>query len=192
MGIAPKMIRKITLVTAIAGVLAGGAALSAPVTYNIDPGHTYPSFETDHMGFSMWRGKFNKSAGKIVYDKEAKAGTVEVTIDIKSVDSGHDTLNEHLAGERYFDSAKFPTATYKGKLAKFEGDKPTEVQGELTMKGVTKPLNLKINMFTCKPHPMTKKEVCGADASATFNRQDFGVSGGETKLQIAVEAAKAE
>jgi polyisoprenoid-binding protein YceI len=174
--------------TAMAATLAG-TAVAAPETYTIDPSHTFPSFETDHMGLSLWRGKFNKSS-TIVYDEEGKAGTVDVTIDIASVDSGQDTLNEHLAGPRYFDTTKFPTATFKGKLAKFVDGKPTEVDGQFTLKGVTKPLTLKINTFACKPHPFTRKPTCGADASAVFNREDFGVSGGETKLLISVEASK--
>jgi len=180
------------MLAAAAGLLAGGSALAAPVTYNFDPDHTYPSFETDHMGFSIWRGKFNKTSGTFVYDKEAKSGTVEVKVDIASVDTGHDTLNGHLQSSRYLDAEKFPTATFKGKLANFKGDMPTEVQGELTLHGVTKPLTLKLNQFVCKPHPMRKKDACGADASAVFNRQDFGINGGETKLLISVEAIRAD
>jgi polyisoprenoid-binding protein YceI len=178
--------------TAIATTL-GGTALAAPETFTIDPSHTFPSFETNHMGLSTWRGKFNKTSGSVVYDQEGKAGTVDITIDTTSVDTGQDTLNEHLAGEHYLDTAKFPTATYKGKLSKFVGDKPTEVEGQFTLKGVTKPLTLKINSFNCKPHPMTKKYTCGADVSASFNREDFGVAGmgaGETKLLISVEGSK--
>ena len=184
-----KTIRNASLLAAL-GAFVGGAALAEPATYTIDPGHTYPSFSTDHMGFSVWRGKFNKTMGTFTYDKEAKSGMVEVTVDTTSVDTGNDTLNEHLQGSRFLDTAKFPTAMFKGKLAKFMGDQPTEVEGELTLHGVTKPLTLKLNKFVCRPHPMTKKEVCGADASASFNRQDFGINGGETDLQISVEAGK--
>ena len=97
-----------------------------------------------------------------------------------------------------FDVAKFPTATFTGKLAAFKGDAPTEVQGTLTMHGVSKPVTLKINSFLCKPNPMSKKEVCGADASAQINREDFGVSYGKSfgfkmdvKLLISIEAIKA-
>jgi polyisoprenoid-binding protein YceI len=189
-------IRKVVnQVVALASVsLVGmGSALAAPDTFTVDSSHTFPSFEADHMGLSVWRGKFNKTTGTIVYDKEGKAGTVDITIDTTSVDSGHDTLNEHLAGKGLLDSGSFPTATYKGKLAKFSGENPTEVEGQFTLKGVTKPLTLKINKFTCKPHPMTKKHTCGADVSASFNREDFGVQGmgnGETKLFISVEAGK--
>jgi polyisoprenoid-binding protein YceI len=188
----------VALATAVS--LATGAALAAPVTYNVDPGHTYPSFEADHMGgLSKLRGKFNSSSGKIVLDKEGKTGTVEINVDTSSLDFGHDKLNDHAKGADMFDVAKFPTATYKGKITKFDGAAPKEVQGELTLKGVTKPVTLTIGSFLCKMHPMQKKEVCGADASGTFNRADFGIDYGKNfgfdmnvKLAIEVEALKAE
>jgi len=186
----------------LASLLAAscGAAVAAPVTYNLDPAHTYPSFEADHMGgLSVWRGKFTKSSGTVVLDREAKTGTVEVNIDAASIDFGQAKMNEHAKSEELFDVAKFPTAVFKGKLAKFSGDAPTEVQGELTLHGVTKPVTLHIDQFLCKPHPMLKREVCGADASATINRKDFGVAYGEAygfkmdvKLKIQVEGLKAE
>jgi len=185
---------------ATAASLAAGAALAAPATYNIDPGHTYPSFEADHMGgLSKLRGKFNSSSGKIVLDKEGKTGTVEINVDTSSLDFGHDKLNDHAKGADMFDVAKFPTATYKGTISKFDGAAPKEVQGELTLKGVTKPVTLTVGSFLCKMHPMQKKEVCGADASGTFNRADFGIDYGKNfgfdmnvKLAIEVEALKAE
>jgi polyisoprenoid-binding protein YceI len=190
---------KVTLLAAVA-LVAAGSALATPVTYKVDPAHTYPSFEADHMGgLSVWRGKFDATSGTIVLDKEAKAGTVEITVDAGSIDFGHAKLNEHAKSGEIFDVAKFPTATYKGKFAKFEGDKPKEVVGELTLHGVTKPVTLTINQFLCKPSPMTKKEVCGADASATINRKDFGVDYGASygfnmnvKLLIQIEAGRTD
>jgi polyisoprenoid-binding protein YceI len=178
--------------------LMTGSAIAAPVTYNVDPAHTYPSFEADHMGgLSVWRGKFDKSAGTVVLDKEKGAGTVDITIDAASIDFGHAKLNEHAKSPEIFDVAKFPTATYKGTFTKFKDGVPTEVEGQFTLHGVTKPLTLTINQFKCMISPMTKKEVCGADASATFNRSDYGVSFGdkygfkqEVKLQIQVEAGR--
>jgi len=180
-------------------LLVAGPVLAAPVTYEVDPAHTYPSFEADHMGgLSKWRGKFNKTTGTIVLDKEAKTGTVDLKIDTTSIDFGHDKMNDHAKSKDIFDVATYPTATYKGKLTDFNANGPTAVDGELTLHGVTKPVKLVINEFLCKQNPMTKKEVCGADATATFNRKDFGVSFGEqygfkqeVKLQIQVEAGKA-
>jgi polyisoprenoid-binding protein YceI len=183
------------LLSVACGALAGAAA-AAPVSYEIDPQHTYPSFEADHMGgMSVWRGKVNSSSGKIVLDKQAGTGTVDVTMDMKTIDFGIDALNNHAQTADIFDTAKYPTATYTGKLAKFQNGAPTEVDGTLTLHGVSKPVTLKINSFMCKDHPMKKKEFCGADASATINRDDFGVDFGKqmgfkmaVTLRIQIEA----
>ena len=188
---------KIALSAAVLTVFAG-SALATPTTYQVDPGHTYPSFAADHMGGqSVWRGKFEKSAGTIVLDKDKGTGTVDITVDTSSIDFGHEKLNEHAKGPDMFDVTKYPTATYKGKLVSFKNGAPTQVQGEFTLHGVTKPLTLTINQFLCKPNPMTKKEVCGADASATFNRKDYGLGFGDAygfkmdvQLAIQVEAVR--
>ena len=190
---------KIRLLAYAAACLTATAAMAAPVTYVFDPAHTYPSFEADHLGgLSVWRGKFRKSSGKVVYDKEAKSGTVSVLIDVGSIDYGFDKMDEHARSADIFDVAKFPTATFEGKLAEFKDGAPTEVQGALTLHGVTKPVTLKVNSFLCKQNPMSKKDLCGADASATINRADFGVNYGEAygfkqtvTLQIQVEGVRA-
>lgn len=184
--------------TLLSTLLVAGATLAAPVKYTIDSNHTYPSFTADHLGgVSSWRGKFNRSSGTVVLDREAQSGSIDVTVDATSIDFGHDKMNEHAKSPDMFDVAKFPTATYTGKLTKFVAGAPTEVEGALTLHGVTKPVTLKIDSFTCKPHPMTKKEVCGANASARINRKDFGVSYGEqlgfhmdVALNIQVEAVR--
>ena len=179
-------------------LVAAGAAMSANAadTYSIDPSHTYPSFEADHMGVSIWRGKFDKTSGTVTMDRAAKTGTVDITIDAASIDFGHAKMNEHAKSAEIFDVATYPTAQYKGNI-KFNGDKPATVEGELTLHGVTKPVTLTLNKFNCIQHPMLKREVCGGDASATFNRADFGIDYGakygfsmETKLAIQVEAVK--
>lgn len=190
---------KIALPLAVAS-LAAGAALAAPVTYQLDPAHTYPSFEADHFGgLSVWRGKFDSSSGTVVLDREAGTGTVEVKVDAASIDFGQAKLNEHVKSAEMLDVQRFPTATYRGMLTNFKNGAPTEVHGELTLHGVTKPLNLTINSFTCKMTPMSKKERCGADASGTFNRADFGVGYGDkygfnmkVKLAIQVEGTPPE
>jgi polyisoprenoid-binding protein YceI len=178
--------------------LAVGAVVAAPVTYNIDPAHTYPSFETDHFnGMSVWRGKFTRSSGTIVMDQQAGSGTVDITIDTSSIDLGNAKLDEHTKTADMLDVAKYPTATYKGKLANFKNGQPTEIEGELTLHGVTKPLTLKIDSFKCMTYPQDKKEHCGADAVGSFNRADYGISYGDKygfkmdmKLAIQVEAVR--
>lgn len=178
------------------------ASLSFPAfadvaTYKLDSSHTYPSFEADHFGgLSVWRGKFDKSQGAVTLDRAAKTGTVNVTTDIASVSTGNTKLDEHLQSAEFFNAAKYPEATYTGTI-KFDGDKPAEIVGNLTLHGVTKPLTLKIDSFKCIQHPMLKREVCGVDAAGEFDRADFGVDYGKsygfktaTKLEISAEGIK--
>lgn len=183
-----------------ASMLAAGALSAAPVDYTIDPSHTFPSFEADHFGgLSVWRGKFNKSSGKVVLDKAAGTGTVDITIETDSIDFGLDAMNAEARGDKFFDTARFPTARYQGKLAGFANGAPTRVDGELTLHGVTRPVTLKLNSFKCVPHPMFKRELCGSDAIATLQRDEFGISAGKdygfsmaVTLRIQVEAVVAE
>ncbi len=167
--------------------------------FTIDPTHTFPSFEADHFGVSVWRGKMNRSSGTVTLDRVAHSGTVNITVDLTSIDFGLDALNTWAVGTEFFDTAKFPKATYVGKLTKFNDDAPTQVDGQLTLHGVTRPVTLKINAFACKPHPMLKREWCGADALATFQRDQFGLGSGkdygfkmDVTLRIQVEAVKDE
>jgi len=180
------------------------AVLAAPATYQIDPNHTHPLFEVDHFdGLSIWRGLFKKSSGTITLDRERGNGTVDVVIEVSSVELGQDKLNELLVAEKIgdwngLDVAHFPNAEYKGTLADFVRGAPTRVNGELTLHGVTRPVTLRIDSFKCMPnHPIVRREVCGADAYGTFNRADFGVNIGvqygfrqEVALRIQVEASK--
>ncbi len=189
--------------TLIAAALAASSIGSlAPAfaadTYQLDPNHTYPSFAADHFGgLSVWRGKFTNTKGTVTLDRQAKTGTVDVTIDPASIDTGNTTLNGHLQKSEFFDVSKYPSATYKGTQIKFDGDKPAEVIGTLTLHGVTKPVNLKIDSFKCMQHPVLKREVCGVEASADFNRDEFGLDFGktygfsmDTKLRIQAEGVK--
>lgn len=182
--------------------LLSASAVAEPVTYKILSYHTYPSFEADHgNGLSIWRGKFNITTGSIVLDRSAHAGTVELTVDMNSVNFGYAKMDEHARSADILDTAKYPTAVYKGKLTAFDSeDKPSKVEGELTLHGVTRPLTLTINRFMCKIHPILKKEECGADASATIDRTDYGIDYGVkewnmqtwVRLSIQVEGLKAD
>ena len=165
--------------------------------YTIDPMHTYPSFEADHMGISVWRGKLDKTSGGVNLDKAAGTGDVDVVIDLSSIDFGLDALNTWAKGKDFFDVANHPTATYKGKLVDFVDGAPTRVVGTLNLHGVSRPVDLKIDLFKCIPHPIFKRELCGADASGTFDRSQFGLSAGkdygfkmDVPLRIQVEALK--
>lgn len=175
-------------------------AFATATTYNIDPKHTYPSFAADHFGgVSIWRGKFKKSSGTIIIDPQAHTGNVVVEVDPASVDIGNDALDKNLRSKEFFDVEKYPVVTYRGRHINFQGDRPVEVEGELTMHGVTRPLNLKIESFKCFMNPLIKREVCGAEASASFNRADFSMDFGKkygfdmtTRLAIQVEGIKAD
>ncbi|MBI3545881.1 MAG: polyisoprenoid-binding protein [Gammaproteobacteria bacterium] len=170
-------------------------AFAAVENYTVDPDHTYPSLEMTHMGLSVWRGKFNKSSGKITLDRAAKTGNVEIVVDAASIDFGHEKMHEHAVSADWLNVEKFPTMNYKGAI-KFKGDMPASVDGQLTLHGVTKPVTLKINSFKCMPHPMLKKEVCGADAEGDLDRADFGMTkytdggAGKIHMRIQVEAIK--
>ena len=165
--------------------------------YTIDPMHTYPSFEADHMGISVWRGKLDKSSGGVNLDKAAGTGDVDVVIDLSSIDFGLDALNTWAKGKDFFDVAHHPTATYKGKLVDFVDGAPTRVVGTLTLHGVSRPVDLKIGLFKCIPHPIFKRELCGGDATGSFDRSDFGLNAGKdygfdmrVALRIQVEALR--
>lgn len=167
--------------------------------YTLDPAHTFPSFEADHWGLSVWRGKFNRSRGIVVLDRAHATGTLDVIIDMTSVDFGLDAMNQKAAEPDLLDTTRFPEATYKGTLAGFVDGKPTRVEGQLTLHGVTRPLQLRIHKFACRPDPMVNRERCGADASANFFREDFGISAGKdygfdmgVGLEIQVEAVRDE
>lgn len=173
-------------------------AVAGPTVYEIDPDHTFPSIEADHMGMSMWRGKFNRTTGRVTLDKQAGTGALTVEIDLDSIDFGQDALNKLMAKPEYFDTARHPKATYTGRLAGFVDGKPTQMVGELTLRGVTRPVTLDIKSFKCMPHPMFKRDWCGADAYATLNREAFGIVEGkdwgfsmDVGLRIQVEAVAA-
>lgn len=183
----------------IAFVLAAGcslAASAAPETYVIEPTHSFSRFEYNHFGYSTQVNKFNSTVGKIQIDRAAKTGSVEVSIDPKSVNTGYDTFNSHLQGADFLDSAKYPAITYKSSKFVFSGDKLVGVEGNLTIKGVSKPVNLEVTSFHCMPHPMVKKDACGANAIAKIKRSDFGAGkyaphvSDEVTLGFSIEAIK--
>jgi polyisoprenoid-binding protein YceI len=171
-------------------------AYAAPETYVIDSTHTKPRFEYSHFGYSNQVSRFDTTSGKITLDVAAKTGSVDVEIDTKSVDTGYPLFNEHIQGEDFFDTAKFPTITYKSTKVNFSGDKVASVDGNLTIKGVTKPVKLVVTSSLCMPHPMAKKDACGANATAQVKRSDFNMGkyapyvSDEVTLSIPVEAIK--
>ena len=175
---------------------AAAPALAAPETFVVDSSHSFPSFSYNHLGYSIQMSRFDKATGTITLDKAAKTAAVDIVIDAKSVNTGSATFNEHIQGEDFLDTAKHPTATFKSTKVVFEGDKPVSIDGNLTLKGVTKPVTLKVNGFHAMPHPMAKKDAIGANATTKVKRTDFNMGknvpyvGDEVTIDIALEAIK--
>jgi|TARA_B100001093_G_scaffold65304_1_gene55218 polyisoprenoid-binding protein YceI len=179
-------------------ILFAPLSFGKPVTYVIDPNHTFPAFEADHMGgLSLWRGKINSTSGKIILDKKNKTGSVNVVMEMDSIDFGHEGMNEKAKSSDLFDVEDFPQAVYQGVFVDFQDGKPTKVEGELTLHGISKSVNLEIRAFKCRLHPFKLREVCGADVRGNIMRDDFGIDYAklmgfkmDVALRIGVEAIK--
>jgi polyisoprenoid-binding protein YceI len=190
--------RKSLLCLAVATTFFAGVAQAETSTYNIDGTHTFPRFSYSHFGMSTQLSRFNKTTGVVLLDKAAKTGSVDVVIDMKSVDTGFSVFNGHIQGEDFLDTAKFPTATFKSTKVVFEGEKPVAVDGNLTIKGVTKPVTLKVTSFTNMAHPMLKKDAIGADASVVIKRSEFNAGkyapnvGDDVTITLSLEAVKVD
>lgn len=188
------MMKKIsTLVLALAASIP---AFAASQTYSLDTTHTFSRFAYNHLGYSTQLSRFDKTSGTVTFDPVAKTGSVDVVIDMKSVNTGFALFNEHIQGEDFLDTAKYPTATFKSTSVVFVGDKPSEVKGNLTIKGITKPVTLKVNSFLANKHPMMNKDAIGADASVTIKRSEFNAGkyapnvGDDVTITISLEALK--
>ena len=180
----------------ILAAAAASPALAAPETYVVDGTHTFPRFSYSHFGYSTQLSRFDKTTGTVVFDKGARTGAVDIVIDAKSVDTGYATFNEHIQGEDFLDTARYPTATFKSTRVVFDGDKPAKVEGNLTLKGVTKPVTLTVTDFKAAPHPMLKKDAIGANAWTMVKRSEFNAGkyapnvGDDVRIDIAIEAIK--
>jgi polyisoprenoid-binding protein YceI len=168
-------------------------ALAAADTYIIDSRHTFPSFEISHLGFSVQRGRFNKTTGQFTLDTDKKTGSIHAVIDAASIDTGLEELEAHLRKDDFFNVAKYPTITYDADRLVFEGDRPVRAEGNLTLLGVTRPVPLALDHFHCGLNPIQMKYVCGANATGTLKRGDFGMTkylpmvGDEVRIVIQVE-----
>jgi polyisoprenoid-binding protein YceI len=189
--------KKLTkLAAAIALAASAASAFAAPETFNVDSTHSFPRFSYSHLGYSIQMSRFDKATGTVTLDKVAKTATVDIVIDTKSVSTGSTTFNEHIQGEDFLDTAKYPTATFKSTKVIFEGDKPAKIEGNLTLKGITKPVTLTVTSFHAMPHPMMKKDAIGANATTKVKRTDFNMGknapyvGDEVTIDIALEAIK--
>lgn len=187
---------KLTSFAAVAALSLGftAPALAAPTTYIIDSSHTFPRFSYSHFGLSTQQSRFDNTTGKVVLDRAARQASVDIEIDMTSVNTGYATFDEHIQAEEFLDTARFPTATFRSTSVDFEGDVPVAVHGELTIKGITQPVTLAVTNFLNIPHPMLEKDAIGADASVVIKRSDFNAGkyapyvGDELTISIALEA----
>lgn len=182
----------------LAAALASAApASAAPETYVLDSTHTTPMFEVMHLSMSRQRGFFTNTIGRITLDRAAKQGAIDVEIGVGSIVTASRVLTDVLKRDDYFNAEKFPVMRFSAKEIVFDGDVPVAANGELTLLGVTRPLKLTIDSFRCGTHPYTRRQMCGAEASATFRRSEFGMTAGipaaagdEVRIVIPVEAFK--
>ena len=183
------------LITLFLATLLTTPAFAAD-NYTVDPNHTRPLFEVNHLGFSTQRGRFNKTGGQITLDIAAKKGSVEIVVYTSSLDMGFDKWDKHMMSEDFFNVDKFPTMSFKSNQLIFDGDKLIAAEGEFTLLGVTKPLRLTVSNFRCGMNPMNKQSTCGAEISATIKRSDFGMTkyipaiSDEIKISSPIEALK--
>ncbi|MDH4416679.1 MAG: YceI family protein [Acidovorax sp.] len=183
------------LAVAAATAMTAGAAQAA--NYAIDPTHTFVTFEIGHFGASTNRGRFDKKQGAVEFDRAAKTGKVDITIDTTSVNTGTPAFDKHLQSADLFDTAKHPTIKFVSDKFSFNGDKVSEVTGQLTLLGKTAPVTLKATQFNCYDSPMLKREVCGGDFETTIDRTQWGMNYGvewgfpkNVRLVVQIEAVK--
>ena len=181
---------------AAAVALAAASAVAAQETYVIDPVHSMPMFEVSHMGgMATIRGMFTKATGKVVLDRAAKKGAIDVTIDVGSIDTNEARRDNALKGGDFFNVAAYPTMTFKAADLQFDGDTLVGAKGELTILGIAKPVALKVVHLKCGPNPFNKREMCGAEVTATILRSEWGMKTGiplvasdEVRIVFPVEA----
>ena len=190
-----KMISRLITTLAVSAALVA-PAFAAPVSYGVEANHTFPRFSYTHLGFTTQQSRFDKTTGTVVYDKEGRAGSVDITIDTSSVSTGSTLFNQHIQAEDFLDTAKHPTVTFKSTKVNFDGEKPVSIEGDLTMKGITKRVTLTVTRFLAAPHPIQKKDTIGADAYTIVKRSDFNMGkyapavSDEVRIDIAIEALK--
>ena len=176
--------KKIVMAALVAAPLAAVAQVE---NYVVDPFHTVPYFEVDHLQTATMRGRFDRATGKFSIDRAAKSASVELEIPTATVNTGDTdragrprTRDEHLRGADFFNVQEFPTMTFKSTKVVFKGEDPASIEGNLTLLGVTKPVTLHIDRWKCGPDMRTqgKRYQCGGNASGAFRRSEFGMKYG--------------
>ena len=186
---------KMTVFALIIGTLFSFSAQAA-TSYTVDPKHTFPSFEVNHLGFSIQRGRFNQTKGKIKLDPELSAGSIEITIETASIDTGLADLEKHLRGNDFLDAKRYPQITFLSNRLSFNNDQLIAADGLLTLHGIAKPVHLTVDHFNCGMNIITLKNTCGANVTTTIKRSDFGIDkyvpkiADDVIINIQIEATK--
>lgn len=175
-------------------LLACLALPAGAADYVIDPTHTYANFAIDHLGFSTQRGRFNRSSGSVSFDETARAGSIDISIETASLDTGFALRDEVLRGAAWFNAQDFPYILFRSQSFVFNEQQPVGVEGTLTLLGESRPMRLEITRFKCGLNLLLRKRGCGADAQGVLRRSEFGLNNGlpfigdEVRLHIQVEA----
>jgi polyisoprenoid-binding protein YceI len=161
------------------------AAWAQMETYTLDPYHTIPHFSLEYHGFGTITGRFDRSSGKFSIDRSAGKAALEFSIEAASINTGDGdrgkrprSRDEHLRTVDFFNVAEFPRVSFKSTNVRFNGAAPAEIDGEITLLGVTRPLSFKVERWVCKDHVVYKRPTCGGNATATLKRSDFGMKYG--------------
>jgi polyisoprenoid-binding protein YceI len=187
---------KTTIIALILGSTLSLSAIAAPSSYTVDPKHTFPSFEISHLGFSIQRGRFDQTSGKVILDPEMGKGKIYIFIETASISTGLADLEKHLRSNEFLDAARYPKITFVSEKLSFNKDQLVATDGIMTLHGISKPVHLNIDHFYCGMNLISMKNTCGANATTTIKRSDFGVDkyvpkvGDEVKIAIQVEATK--
>lgn len=179
-------------------VIMGAACFCAYAadTYTIDPDFSRANFDITRLGFSTQRGSFNKTSGKVILDIPSKVGSVDFTINTRSIDMGSAAWTAHLSDPGLFNVKKYPTMTFKSDKLVFDGEKVVGAEGQFTMLGVTKPLKIAVNNFNCGKSPTNSRQMCSGDIAAVLMRSDFGLTkyipavSDEVSIGVSIDAYK--
>ncbi|MFC5475654.1 YceI family protein [Paraherbaspirillum soli] len=164
--------------------------------FDIDPQHTWSIFEYRNWGLSLQRGRFDRNAGFIELDQQTKTGVIDIEVDAASISTGLELLNKILRSADFFDVDHHPKISFKSSRLHFDQERLVQAEGELTIKGITRPTTLEVTHFDCHSTATGGKPACAADGFAKISRSDFKlghftpfVSDGVT-LYFSVEGVK--
>ena len=201
---------------ALAMVTAAQAG-AAPLSYRLDPAHSFVQFELTHFGTSTIRGRFGPASGIVTLDRSARQGEASIEIPMASVDTGVAPFNAHLRGADLLDTATHPTTWFISRRLRFAeprpGDEPAAapsspaaaatpalaaLDGELTLRGISRPITLTATRFACRQDTRLQREVCGGDFETELRRSDFGIDyglpfvGNAVRLKVQVEGVRVD